>query len=218
MKRTTKMKLRNRTAALLAIPALTLAMTACSDNEDTTVVTDAPEDTKISEAISGDDDGATTTTDGDATTTTTQAPLGQDAAVVQVGGNDVDGQFTPVRCTIDNDDNDLDIEIGADDSDTGQVDIDINDPEGTPVLESLDIDTANMDIEIDDDNAANAVVERDGDKWLITGTGKNRVLDVMQSSDDYVLLYARLSKTIAPERHETSCSGETPPKITQIVF
>ena len=148
------MKLRNRTAALLAIPALTLAMTACSDNEDTTVVTDAPEDTKISEAISGDDDGATTTTDGDATTTTTQAPLGQDAAVVQV------------------DDNDLDIEIGADDSDTGQVDIDINDPEGTPVLESLDIDTANMDIEIDDDNAANAVVERDGDKWLITGTGK----------------------------------------------
>ena len=41
------MKLRNRTAALLAIPALTLAMTACSDNEDTTVVTDAPEDTKI---------------------------------------------------------------------------------------------------------------------------------------------------------------------------
>lgn len=166
------MKLRNRTAALLAIPALTLAMTACSDNEDTTVVTDAPEDTKISEAISGDDDGATTTTDGDATTTTTQAPLGQDAAVVQVGGNDVDGQFTPVRCTIDNDDNDLDIEIGADDSDTGQVDIDINDPEGTPVLESLDIDTANMDIEIDDDNAANAAVERDGDKWLITGTGK----------------------------------------------
>lgn len=157
------MKLRNRTAALLAIPALTLALAACSDNEDTTVVTDAPAETKVSEAISGD---------GDATTTTTQAPLGQEAAVVQVGGNDVDGQFTPVRCTMDDDDNDLDIEIGADDSDTGQVDIDINDPNGTPVLESLDIDTANMDIEIDDDNAQNAVVNRDGDKWTITGTGK----------------------------------------------
>ena len=37
------MKLRNRTAALLAVPALTLAMTACSSDEDTTVVTDAPE-------------------------------------------------------------------------------------------------------------------------------------------------------------------------------
>lgn len=153
------MKLRNRTAALLAIPALA----ACSDNEDTTVVTDAPAETKVSEAISGD---------GDDATTTTQAPLGQEAAVVQVGGNDVDGQFTPVRCTMDDDDNDLDIEIGADDSDTGQVDIDINDPNGTPVLESLDIDTANMDIEIDDDNAQNAVVNRDGDKWTITGTGK----------------------------------------------
>ena len=167
------MKLRNRTAALLAIPALTLALAACSDNEDTTVVTDAPAETKVSEAISGDGDDATTTTDGDATTTTTQAPLGQEAAVVQVGGNDVDGQFTPVRCTMDDDDdNDLAIEIGADDSDTGQVDIDINDPNGTPVLESLDIDTANMDIEIDDDNAQNAVVNRDGDKWTITGTGK----------------------------------------------
>lgn len=166
------MKLRNRTAALLAIPALTLALAACSGNEDTTVVTDAPAEAKVSEAISGDGDDATTTTDGDATTTTTQAPLGQEAAVVQVGGNDVDGQFTPVRCTMDDDDNDLAIEIGADDSDTGQVDIDINDPNGTPVLESLDIDTANMDIEIDDDNAQNAVVNRDGDKWTITGTGK----------------------------------------------
>lgn len=166
------MKLRNRTAALLAIPALTLAMTACSNDEDTTVVTDAPEETKISEAVTGDDAGATTTTDGDATTTTTQAPLGQDAAVVQVAGNDVDGQFTPVRCTLDNDDNDLDIEVGNDDGDAGQVDIDINDPNGTPVLESLDIDTANLDIEIDDDNAKNAVVERNGEKWTITGTGK----------------------------------------------
>ena len=41
------MKLRNRTAALLAIPALTLALAACSDNEDTTVVTDAPAETKV---------------------------------------------------------------------------------------------------------------------------------------------------------------------------
>ncbi len=166
------MKLRNRTAALLAIPALTLAMAACSSDEDTTVVTDAPEGTKISEAVSGDDDGATTTTDGDATTTTTQAPLGQQAAVVQVAGNDVDGEFTPVRCTLDNDDNDLDIEIGNDDNDAGHVDIDINDPNGTPVLESLDIDSANIDIEIDDQNAQDAVVNRDGDKWTITGTGK----------------------------------------------
>ena len=62
------MKLRNRTAAFLAIPALTLALAACSDNEDTTVVTDAPAETKVSEAISGDGDDATTTTDGDATT------------------------------------------------------------------------------------------------------------------------------------------------------
>ena len=37
---------------------------------------------------------------------------------------------------------------------------------------------------------------------LITGTGMNRVLQVMQSSDDYVLLYARLAKSIAPEDKE----------------
>lgn len=165
------MKLRNRTTALLAIPALTLAMTACSSDEDTTVVTDAPEQTKISEAVEGNGTDATTTTDGNETTTTTQAPIGQDAAVVQVAGKDVDGTFTPVRCTMDKDDNDLDIEIG-DDSDTGRVEIDINDPEGTPVLDSLDIDTANLDIEIDDEHAERAVIDRNGDKWTITGTGK----------------------------------------------
>ncbi|MFO6504791.1 lipoprotein LpqH [Corynebacterium freneyi] len=164
------MKLRNRTAALLAIPALTLALAACSD-DDATVVTDAPEATKLSEAVSGDDTGATTTTDGNATTTTTEAPIGQSAAVVQVAGADVDGDFTPVRCTLDGDE--LDIEIGGDDDDgAGHVDIDIKDPNGTPVLDSLDIDSANIDIEIDDDNADNAVVNRDGDTWTITGTGK----------------------------------------------
>ena len=131
------MKLRNRTAALLAIPALTLALAACSD-DDATVVTDAPEATKLSEAVSGDDTGATTTTDGNATTTTTEAPIGQSAAVVQVAGADVDGDFTPVRCTLDGDE--LDIEIGGDDDGAGHVDIDIKDPNGTPVLDSLDID------------------------------------------------------------------------------
>ena len=158
------MKLRSRTAALLAIPALTLALAACSD-DDATVVTDAPEATKLSEAVSGDDTGATTTTDGNATTTTTEAPI------VQVAGADVDGDFTPVRCTLAGDE--LDIEIGGDDDDgAGHVDIDIKDPNGTPVLDSLDIDSANIDIEIDDDNADNAVVNRDGDTWTITGTGK----------------------------------------------
>lgn len=83
--------------------------------------------------MSGDDTGATTTTDGNATTTTTEAPIGQSAAVVQVAGADVDGDFTPVRCTLDGDE--LDIEIGG-------------------------------------DNADNAVVNRDGDTWTITGTGK----------------------------------------------
>lgn len=166
------MTLRNRTAALLAIPALTLALAACSSNEDTTVVTDAPEATKVSEAVAGD--GSTpATTEGEATTTTAQAPLGQSAAVVQVAGNDVDGQFTPVRCTLDRDDNDLDIKIGSDDAGTGTVDIDINDPQGTPVLESLDIDTATVDIEIDDANATGATITRDGDTWQITGTGKH---------------------------------------------
>lgn len=137
------MKLRNRTAALLAIPALTLALAACSDDD---------------------------ATDGNATTTTTEAPTGQSAAVVQVAGADVDGDFTPVRCTLDGDE--LDIEIGGDDDGAGHVDIDIKDPNGTPVLDSLDIDSANIDIEIDDDNADNAVVNRDGDTWTITGTGK----------------------------------------------
>ena len=164
------MKFRNRAAVLLAIPALTLSMAACA-SDDETVVTDAPETDKATEAIQGEE-GATTTTDGDATTTTTQAPLGQEAAVVQVAGNDVDGEFTPVRCTLDDNGNDLDIEIGNDDGDAGHVDIEIRDPEGDPVLESLDIDTANLDIEIDDENADGAVVSRDGDKWTITGTGK----------------------------------------------
>ena len=91
---------------------------------------------------------------------------------VQVAGNDVDGEFTPVRCTLDDNGNDLDIEIGNDDGDAGHVDIEIRDPEGDPVLEGLDIDTANLDIEIDDENADSAVVSRDGDKWTITGTGK----------------------------------------------
>lgn len=34
---------------------------------------------------------------------------------------------------------------------------------------------------------------------LITGTGMNGVLETMQHSDDYVLLYAKLSQSIAPE-------------------
>ena len=165
------MKFRNRAAVLLAIPALTLSMAACAGNDDETVVTDAPETDKATEAIQGEE-GATTTIDGDATTTTTQAPLGQEAAVVQVAGNDVDGEFTPVRCSMDDDGNELDIEIGNDDGDAGHVDIEIRDPEGDPVLEGLDIDTANLDIEIDDENADSAVVSRDGDKWTITGTGK----------------------------------------------
>lgn len=165
------MKLRNRIAVLLAIPALTLSMAACGGNDDETVVTDAPETDKVTDAVRGDD-SATTTTDGDATTTTTQAPLGQRAAVVQVAGRDVDGEFTPVRCSMDDNGDSLDIEIGGDDSDMGQVDIEIRDPEGDPVLKGLDIDTANLDIEVDGDNADGAVVSRDGDKWTITGTGK----------------------------------------------
>ena len=34
---------------------------------------------------------------------------------------------------------------------------------------------------------------------LITGTGMNEVLETMQHNDDYVLLYAKISKSIAPE-------------------
>ena len=152
------MKFRNRAAVLLAIPALTLSMAACAGNDDETVVTDAPETDKATEAIQGDD-SATTTTDGDATTTTTQAPLG-------------DGEFTPVRCSLSDDRDELEIKVGDDDNDMGHVDIDIRDPEGAPVLDGLDIDTANLDIEIDDENAEGAVVSRDGDKWTITGAGK----------------------------------------------
>ena len=37
---------------------------------------------------------------------------------------------------------------------------------------------------------------------LITGTGMNEVLEIMQSSDDYVLLNARLLRSIAPEDKE----------------
>ena len=37
---------------------------------------------------------------------------------------------------------------------------------------------------------------------LITGTGMNWVLKIMQSNDDYVLLYAKLSRSIAPEDKE----------------
>ncbi|MCI6720895.1 MAG: hypothetical protein MR451_08895, partial [Clostridiales bacterium] len=40
------------------------------------------------------------------------------------------------------------------------------------------------------------------DTWkysLITGTGMNEVLETMQHNDDYVLLYAKLSRSIAPE-------------------
>lgn len=34
---------------------------------------------------------------------------------------------------------------------------------------------------------------------LITGTGMNEVLETMQHNDDYVLLYAKISKSVAPE-------------------
>lgn len=166
------MKSRNRVAALLAVPVLTLAMAACSSDEGESVVTDAPETDKISEAVSGDGDRATTTTDGDATTTMDQAPIGQDAATVQVAGRDVDGEFTPVRCTLDRDDDTMEIHIGNDDADTGKVEIEIKGANDDPKLEKLEIDSANLDIEVDDDNADGAVVTRDGDKWTITGVGK----------------------------------------------
>ncbi|MDD6188513.1 MAG: PocR ligand-binding domain-containing protein [Clostridiales bacterium] len=37
---------------------------------------------------------------------------------------------------------------------------------------------------------------------LITGTGMDKVLETMQQNDDYVLLYAKLSRNIAPEDQE----------------
>lgn len=38
---------------------------------------------------------------------------------------------------------------------------------------------------------------------LITGTGMDNVLETMQHNDDYVLLYAKLSRNIAPENQES---------------
>lgn len=162
------MKLRTRTAALLAIPALTLGLAACS-NDDATVVTSEEATSKVADAVSGDDTATTKVTDG-GTTTTTAAPLGQDPAAVKVGDQDVQGGFSPVRCELKDNDRELEIEAGPDES-TGQVDLEIHDPNGTPRLEGLDIDTANLHIEIDDEQAGAATVTRDGDTWIIDGQG-----------------------------------------------
>ncbi|WP_448851461.1 lipoprotein LpqH [Corynebacterium sp. 335C] len=172
------MKLRTRTAALFAVPALALGLAACS-NDDATVVTSAPVTDKAADAVTGDDTATTTATDG-GTTTATGAPLGQDPATVQVGGHDVEGEFAPVRCEVD--DRDLDVEAGPDES-RGQVDIEIEDYQGTPRLEGLDIDTANLHVEVDDRDAEGATVTRDGDVWTIEGQGhhdddENRVEQV----------------------------------------
>lgn len=160
------MKIRTRSAALLAVPALALGLAACS-NDDATVVTDTPATEKAADAVTGGDTATTTVEDG-GTTTATAAPLGQDPAVVQVGGKDVEGEFAPVRCEVD--DRDLDIEAGPDES-RGQVDIEIEDFDTAPRLDNLDIDTANLHVEIDDENARNATVTRDGDVWTIEGQG-----------------------------------------------
>lgn len=165
------MSLRTRTVALLAIPGLALGLAACGDDNDQTVVTDAPEATKASEALTGDDQ-VTTEVDDDVTTTTSAAPIGQDAATVKIAGTDVDGDFTPVRCEYDRDDDTLKVKAGEDD-DTGKLEVEIKDADTAPRLDELSVEVREIDMEIDDENAEAANVSRDGDTWRIVGTGVN---------------------------------------------
>lgn len=176
------MKAASRVFAALLLPASLGSATACSSlgaggstgpGPGVTTVTVVP-------LQSSEDDssgvGSTIPTSIIPSETTTTAAIG--TAEVRVAGFRPQGIFSPVTCADDDNDGDLDITGGFDQS-TGRFEVEVADPEGTPQMTRLNIRNVSINISMDSSSLFNpadasypAKVTREGNVWIFEGYGR----------------------------------------------
>ncbi|MDO4686538.1 MAG: lipoprotein LpqH [Corynebacterium sp.] len=86
---------------------------------------------------------------------------------IEVDGNPVDEQFTPVVCVPEQDV--LKIDGGIENF--AQIHAEVATPDAQPALNNLEIKTHTLNVKIDDRFTPNAVVTNDGASWVIEGEG-----------------------------------------------
>lgn len=157
-----------KTAMISMMLIVAFGMAACNDGESE--LGKAQSGVESASALSSE---TSTAAIGDTSTKTSppavMSEAGPGEVSVEVDGNVLDEQFTPVVCTPDG--SSLKLEGGVENS--AEIDVTIDNPDAGPALGELQIKTHTLNVKIDDRTRAEATVTNDGTAWVIEGNGRH---------------------------------------------
>lgn len=153
-----------RNVSLIAlVPIVAASMVACGETNTATESASSA----VSSVTSSAAEMTKTTSSASEATSNAMAPAGEGQVIVEVDGAPVEGNFVPITCRPDVTDGTPELNIESPKGQPEELDIDINNPDETPTLDSLDLRANNIHLETEDQQEMAAMIEKSENTWTV---------------------------------------------------